>query len=113
MADAIREAEAKLSQEKPYNAADEKSVNEARKRAGRKKIEDLNIIKAMMDLLEGRKYLYELMEACHIFGNCFYGEEPNKTAFSLGERNVGLRVLAHIMESAPDLYTQMCKENKS
>lgn len=94
-----------------YNASDEKQVNNARKEASRKKRDRLNFIQEVMNIKEGRRWVKEELDSCHIFDNVFY-TDTHKTAFALGERNRGIKLLSDVMASSPDMYVTMMKENK-
>jgi len=112
MADPAAIAEAEKVLERPYNADDPKQVNEARKRAGRRDRERLSVLGGLMDLKDGRAWMYSILEACHAFQPSFVPNDPYSTAFKEGERNIALRLLADIMAIAPDRYVDMMKEAK-
>ena len=97
-------------QEEPYNANDPKMVNAARKKAARLHADKIEVIKALMGIPRSRKWMYDLLESCYIFGNPFVPGSPDSTAFNLGQANIGKRLLADIMEADPDKYVLMCKE---
>lgn len=110
MADPIAENEALEVSEKPYDASDPKAVNNARKKAGRKKASELEVVRTIMSTTQGRAWMYSLLESCFIFGNQFVAGMPDSTAYNCGMSNVGKRIMQDIMKSAPDLYLKMCKE---
>lgn len=112
MANRAATAEATDLAKQPYDASDPQRVNSARKKAAREHREQLEVVGGLMDLKQGRAWLFGLMTRCHIFENCFRPGEADQTAFLLGERNVGLSVLAEIQEAAPDKYILMCEEAK-
>jgi hypothetical protein len=60
----------------------------------------------------GRAWFYDFLSTCHIYQTSF---TPNALtmAHAEGERNVGLRLLADLVEASPDLYLQMLKEANS
>jgi hypothetical protein len=111
MGDTIKELEAAELLETPFDAADPEAVNDARKKAGRRKTKRLEFVKAMMVLEEGRKWLWELMESCHIHSNPLVPNDTHSTYFNLGEQNIGKRVLSDV-QHFPELYVKMCNENK-
>lgn len=110
--DPLDEQEALEGAEKPYDSSDPASVNDARKGAGRKKRARLEFVKAMLDLPEGRKWLWELMEKCYIFGNPVIANDPYATYFNLGQQNVG-KLLLQDSQQFPEEYAKMCNEARN
>lgn len=111
------EAEAELIAEEPFDASDPIAVNRARKKAGRKKKNNLEFVEAMMSVPQGRKWLYNFMESCAVFGNpLVHGVDghvdPLATHFRLGEQNAGKRVLSDL-QNFPDYYAAMMRESKN
>ena len=110
MADRIQEIVAEEEQEKPYDASDPVTVNTARKKESRRKGKRLEIIKAIMDLPQGRRWMYELLTKCHVHSTPFVAADPYSTAFQAGEQNIGLQLLVDIIQAAPDRYVTMCAD---
>jgi hypothetical protein len=106
---AIAEAEDNLEQ--PYNAADEEQVAAARKKGGRNRRARLEFIQAMMELPEGRKWLWNILEKCFIFGNPVVQGDPHATYFNLGQQNIGKLILQDVQEF-PELYVKAVAESK-
>lgn len=104
------EAETVLSQ--PYDTSDREQVNNARKKDGQKKRARLATIAGIMDIKEGRAWVYSLLDICHIFQTPFIQGDPHATSFRCGEHNVGLRILSEIQEAAPSQYITMIEESK-
>lgn len=94
----------------PYDTADPKQVNNARKAEARHRRTRLNVVAGLMDLKEGRAWMYGTLEACHIYQSPFFQGDPHNTSFRCGEHNVGLRLLADVMAAAPKQYVTMCEE---
>jgi hypothetical protein len=92
-----------------YNAADPKQVNVARAKAGRKKARLQDIVRDIMQLKQGREYFWDLLSFCGVFQTTF-DPNPYVSANQEGGRNVGLKILADITNSSPDLYLTMMKE---
>lgn len=95
--------------EKPYNASDPVQVNQARKKAGRKKKASLRVIQALMENEEGRAWIWEELT------ECFINEEPMvvgdvyQTYRNLGIQSRGKKMLSQAMQF-PDLYMLMVSE---
>ena len=95
-----------------YNAAERKDVREAAKAARLHDSNRLEIVRGIMSLPAGRHYIYSLLASCHVFASTFSGNAL-QSAFSEGERNVGLRLLADIMSACPERYLLMIQERNA
>lgn len=101
-----------------YNAADPKDVENARKEAGQHRRQDRDFWRIAMSTPERRASLYRMLENCHIYGSsadlgdAARGSDPHRTYFSLGEENVGKRMMLSAMDASLDLYLTMVKEQK-
>jgi hypothetical protein len=98
--------------EDSYDASNPEAISEAKKRAKRKKHDRLAIVREMMNVPEGRAWLFELLDGkCHVFtANVSEGEHMARFE---GERSVGLFILEDIMQAAEDKFPIMCKEGRS
>lgn len=67
-------------------------------------------ITAMLQHKQTRRYLYWLFEITGAIGQNPYRNNFGDTAFACGEQNVGQRVLAHLLECAPDGFVSLLKE---
>lgn len=99
--------------DKGYDASNPAEINLARKKYSRKKANRLEVIKALMDLPQGRAWMYDLLEFCHIYHTPFVAGQPDSSAFRAGEQNIGQKILADVVEASPDGYLSMCKEAKA
>ena len=111
MANIPATAEAEDILEQSYDAGDEVQVANARKKGGRNRRKRLEMVEAIMQQPEGRKWFYDLMERCFIFGNAVVQGDCYGTYFNLGQQNVGKMILADLQEF-PDLYAALMKEGK-
>lgn len=107
---AITEAEAATVV--PYDTSDPVAVNTARKRAARADRERHDVVASLMEIKEGRAWMHGMLDVCHCFATSFVQGDALSSAFKEGERNIGLRLLADVMKSAPDQYVTMIKEAK-
>lgn len=112
MSDTIRQIEANEAIETPYDASDPKQVNNARKKSSKKLADRLRVVEALMQHPEGRRWIYEMLQWCHIYGNPVVSNDTHGTYFNLGQENVGKRLLADVVTAAPDNYLKMIEENK-
>ena len=72
----------------------------------------LNDVREIMNSVRGRRFYWRLMAKCGIFHNNFHGEKTHDTAYDLGQRNIGLQLLADVNEAAPEAYLIMLRESK-
>ncbi len=94
-----------------YDANNLEQVNEARKKAGRKRKNLNEYLKQVMEHRQGREFIYGILSVCGVHSTPFVQGDPYATAFKCGEQNVGHRILADVVASSPDEYVVMCKEN--
>ena len=104
--------EAEMLIEEPYNAADPKQVNEARKKAARSKKEELDFTAAIMSTPQGRRWMFDLLNTCKTFTNPVVAGDPYYTYHNIGEQNIGKKLLQDVNDSAPAEYVLMMKEAK-
>ena len=95
-----------------YNADDPAQVNRARKKAAREKIQHDEVIRGIMSVKEGRKWIHHIIQFCDVFGNPHVAGMPDATAFNCGMANAGKMVWAEVEEAAPEFCTLMLKEAK-
>lgn len=69
----------------------------------------LNDIIAVMDIAPGRRFIWRILEEANIF-RAIYGSDQDIFR-SLGERNLGLKMMNDIIEAKPELYLLMQKEH--
>lgn len=67
-------------------------------------------LKWLMADKRGRRFMWRLLERTGIYRSSFTGN--SETFFREGERNVGLAVMADLMDFCPERYAQMIKEQK-
>lgn len=112
MADIPAVLEAEANAEVSYDAGDEAQVASARKKSGRNRRARQEFVQAMMELPEGRKWLWGIMEKCFIHGNPVVQLDPHGTYFNLGQQNIGKLILQDVQEFS-ELYVLMVKESKN
>jgi hypothetical protein len=69
-------------------------------------------LRAILQGASGRAYLWKLMSWCGVFQSPFCGEAVHATHVSIGKQEVGRKILAEIMEAAPEKYMVMAQEAK-
>lgn len=105
--------EAEMLAEEPYNAGDEKQVNNARKKEARERKELLDYTRSIMSTPAGRKWMLHLLNTCKTFANPIVPGETHYTYHNLGEQNIGKKYLQDINDGAPEQYVLMMKESKN
>jgi hypothetical protein len=95
-------------------ADDEKATNKKRSKATARRMLYDGVIRQLMSSMAGRLWMWEQLSKCHMFENVshFDGEgHVQKTYFALGERNVGIQLLADVMRLCPREYVLAMEEN--
>lgn len=92
-----------------FSASDRKSIRAAEKAARLAADRRASVTRSVMSTTEGREWMWDLLASCHIFATTFT-PDPHQAAFSEGERNAGLRLLADIMLNCPDQFIQAQRE---
>jgi hypothetical protein len=91
------------------DVSDRTQVRAARRSAAVEEREEGERLAAFLVHPVARRWMWRLLENCHTFGTSF-SDNPFRTAFQEGERNVGIRVLADIMRYCPTQYSVMMQE---
>jgi len=95
-----------------YNADDPKQVNRARKKAAREKLQHDEVIRGIMSVKEGRKWIYHILEFSCMFGNPIASGDPYSTYANIGMANIGKMIWSEVEDAAPEFCTLMLKEAK-
>lgn len=111
MADTIRELEAAANAEVPYDAGDEKAVNEARKKSGRKKVKERETLVTLMQYENGRKLMFDSIK-CILTGNPVVPNDPSSTYFNLGQEARARHIFKELVTVTPADFVLMIEENK-
>lgn len=69
-----------------------------------------NIIKALMETIEGREWLYNKLDFYCVNSTPFVAGQPEATAFLCGLQEAGHQLQNEIMLYAPDKYFEMITE---
>lgn len=92
------------------NAADQKQVKNASLSAKRIRENELSDVLWILSDIRGRRFLWRLLGMCGVFKLSFTGN--SQTFFNEGQRDIGLKVTADIMETRPEAYVEMMVEDK-
>lgn len=72
---------------------------------------ELDDLRWMIAHKQGRRILWRLLERTGLYRSSF-NTNGMTMAMNEGQRNLGLFLLAELMDAAPDAYAQMLKEHK-
>lgn len=93
-----------------HDTSDPKALRAAIKADKSKEAVAKEGLRQIMSTEPGRAWLHQTLLSCHPFHSPF---DPNLAvmAFSCGESNIGLQLIAEMQSVSPELYLQMMKEN--
>lgn len=92
-------------------AADPKIVKEKGQKAKSRAERDIDDVATILSDIRGRRFLWRYLQECGVFKTSF-NNSGSVTAFNEGMRNIGLKLLAEIMEADSEAYVLMAKESK-
>lgn len=70
----------------------------------------INVVRELMDTVQGRQWLWEKLDLCRIFGSTFIPDKPNVGDYLQGIRDVGLSIYQEINAAAADKIFLMNQE---
>jgi hypothetical protein len=91
--------------------ADPKQVKEKGEKAKSRIQRDIDDMATILSDVRGRRFLWRYLQECGVFKTSF-NNSGSVTAFNEGMRNIGLKLLAEIMEADSEAYTLMATESK-
>jgi hypothetical protein len=97
--------------DEPVDLGDERHVRQRARSAKAHESTRAQVLRNLMASLDGREWMFELLELCHIYETSFASDALVMAARE-GERNVGLKVVWQIQTACPEQYLQMMKEAK-
>lgn len=100
-----------MSEDEPYNAADEVQIKAKTKRERIKKEDYKKFVGDIMQTKIGRAWLWDLIEGTSPTGFPVVPGDVYLTYFNLGKQDVGKRLLAEALQFT-DLYLRMAVEAK-
>jgi len=93
---------------KTFNAADEDQVKTRKRKDERLRERELNDLRQVMSSVEGRRFVWRLLEKAGVYKTSFTGNST--TFFNEGQRNMGLMVLGDVHEACAEMYLEMMRE---
>lgn len=76
-----------------------------------KRANELSDVRELLGMRSGRNFLWRQLERLGVFRTPYVAGDPGATAFNCGSHNFGLWLFAEIMETSPEFYLLMQKEN--
>jgi hypothetical protein len=73
----------------------------------------INDIKAVCNLPQGRRLIWEILDYCGVYGMSFVAGSADITAFNEGRRAIGLRLLNRVNNAGKNLMNQIVLEHFS
>lgn len=110
MATIVQQLEAEDNLVTPYDASDEKSVTDARKKEGRKKAKEREDYISLMDHENGRRFLWSFCAAA-VVGNPVVAGDLHSTYFNLGQERKARELFIELLRVCPKLVASMIEEN--
>lgn len=95
-----------------YDASDIEQVKVRKSKAKLAQGVQDEMLRALMDLPQGRKFMWWLLEQCNTFGSAF-GPDTHLSYLAGGRQEVGKLLFAEIMRVCPDRYLAMVKEKEN
>jgi len=92
-------------------AADPQKVKEKSAKVKIRENRDIDDVAVILSDIRGRRFLWRYLGECGVFRSSF-NNSGSITAYNEGMRNIGLKLLAEIMEADPDAYALMATESK-
>jgi hypothetical protein len=96
--------------EEEYDAGNVEHVRERIAVSKRRSASNRAVIRSIMSSNEGRDWIYNLLQNCHVYSSSFSGNALTM-AYAEGERNIGLRLMAELVSATPERYLEMLAEH--
>ena len=93
-------------------AADPAQIKKAGERAKLTRQTELRDLLHVLDERPGRRFVWRFLSECGIYKSSFH-PSGSTVYFLEGRRDVGLKLLADVMEVNPEAYLQMAKEARA
>lgn len=94
----------------PYDPTDPDAVASEERLAAARQRRDLADLRAVLELAEGRRWLWRVLEQTAAFRASYDPDSPIRMAFAEGRRSTGLWLLAELQAAAPDAFAALISE---
>lgn len=92
------------------NAADEAQVKKAKIQEEDIRLEELNDLRVVLSMKEGRRFLWRLLTHCKVFESIW--EPSAKIHYLAGSQDIGHFIMAEISDAGQDYLFKMMEEAK-
>lgn len=92
------------------NAGSEKQVRAAQKIARRRRAQEVRDIQALLQMPEGRRVLWRILEKCGTFRSVWH--PSSLISYNSGQQDLGHWLLNEVIEVQPAAYVQMLTEDR-
>lgn len=92
------------------NASDEQQIANSKQKEKLSREKELNDLRFLLSTDQGRRFVWRYLEICGVYKSSFTGS--SETFFLEGQRNIGLKLIADIMDADPEAYIKMQKQNR-
>ena len=92
------------------NAANPKQIKKAKARERHQRSDELADIRAVVNLPEGRRFIWRLLGRANVFGSIW--EPSAKIHYNAGEQDFGHFIMSEIGDASEEALFLMMKENK-
>lgn len=91
-----------------FDTDDVKGTEKQEKEKLAERMKHLDDIRWVLSNAKGRRFIWWLICLCGSFRiDLFVAKDSSQTAFNLGRRDIGLRILEDVQSSNPKSYSQM------
>lgn len=70
----------------------------------------LGVVKNLMDRVDGRHWVYSMLEMCQTFSPPFVPGKPDVSNFFSGAQAVGIKIFNDVMKVSPEKFWEMMQE---
>jgi hypothetical protein len=89
----------------------EKQKEDDRKKRESTRKRELNDIRKVLSLPEGRRVIWRILGNCGMFRSPYTPKDTNATFVEIGKKEIGLQVLQDVTDAKPEAYYQMYFES--
>lgn len=92
------------------NVASKAEIKKQKKEAKSLRERELADIKAVLELPEGRRFLWRVLSRCNVFGSVW--EPSAKIHYNAGQQDMGHFLMAEVLAADEQIFFNMMTENK-
>ena len=93
------------------NIASEAQVKRAEQREKDLRRRELNDLRTVLSNVSGRRFVWRILEKCHVFGSVFSADQ-SIMAHQSGQQDLGHFLMAEVIEADENLMIKLMKDNQ-